>query len=113
MIAAADDPNHHLSGHGGRAVAIQDHLPVVAAVGEDGVGPHAHPGGILTNAHGVAIVADLSLRVFEVSIPEEGWGEGESRDFYNCNQPVLVSLSLVHEMSLKTSKLAGMVTIVR
>ena len=76
VVAAADDPDHHLPGHGAGAVAVQDHLPVVAAVGEDRVGPHAHPGGVLTDAHGVAAVADLSFRMFEVVIPEKGWGEG-------------------------------------
>ena len=72
MVAAVDDANHHLPGHGGGAVSVEDHLPVVATVGEDRVGPHAHPRGVLADAHREAIVADPSFWVFQVVIPEEG-----------------------------------------
>lgn len=68
---AVDDADHDLARDRGRAVALEDDLPVVLAVREDDVCAHADPGGVLTDAHGVAVATDTGFRVFEVCIPEE------------------------------------------
>ena len=64
MVAAGDDTNDNLPGHGGGAIAVQHNLPVVLAVGEYRVGTHTNPECIFSDADGVAIVADVSLRMF-------------------------------------------------
>ena len=67
--AGGDHSNDHLPGHGGLAVPLQNHLPVVAALREDCTGAHTHPGGVLPNTDRVATVGDAGLLVAQVSIP--------------------------------------------
>ena len=72
VVAAGDNTNDDLPGHGGGAVAVQHNLPVVLPVREHCIGTHTHPECILPNANCVAIVADASLGVLQVGIPQEG-----------------------------------------
>ena len=69
----SDDTNDSLPGQRGCSVFLQDHLPVVAAMGEDGVGTHTHPGGVLPNTDCVASIADVGFRVTLVRVPQETW----------------------------------------
>ena len=64
VVAAGDNTNDHLPGHGGGTIAVQHNLPVVLAVGEYRVSTHTNPECIFSNADSVAIVADVSLRMF-------------------------------------------------
>ena len=72
VVAAGDDSNDNLPGHGGGTIAVQHDFPVVLAMREYCVGTHTHPECIFSNADSVAIVADVSLRMLQISIPEEG-----------------------------------------
>ena len=72
VVAAGDDADDNLPGHGGGAIAVQHDLPVVLPVREHRVGAHTHPECVLPNTNGVAIVADASLGVLQVGIPQEG-----------------------------------------
>ena len=72
--AAGHHSNDSLPGHGGAPVPLQHHLPVVPAMGEDRVGAHADPGGVLSDAHCVAAVGDVGLVVPQVGVPEERCG---------------------------------------
>ena len=72
VVAAGDDSNDNLPGHGGGTIAVQHDFPVMLAMREYCVGTHTHPECIFSNADSVAIVADVSLRMLQISIPEEG-----------------------------------------
>ena len=72
VVAAGDNSNDNLPGHGGGTIAVQHDFPVVLAMREYCVGTHTHPECIFSNADSVAIVADVSLRMLQISIPEEG-----------------------------------------
>ena len=69
VVGAGGHSHNDLPGEGGSAVAVQHHLPVVNAVGEDCVSTNADPCGILTDANSVAIVGETGLRVLQVNIP--------------------------------------------
>ena len=69
----SDDTNDNLPGQRGCSVFLQDHLPVVAAVGEDSVGTHTHPGGVLPNTDCVASIGDVGSRMTLVRVPQETW----------------------------------------
>ena len=69
VVGAGSHSNDDLSGERRSAIAIQHHLPVVDAMGEDCVGANTDPCGILTDADSVAIVRQTSLGVLQVSVP--------------------------------------------
>ena len=79
MEAGRHHSNDGLPGHGGLPVLLQDHLPVVVAMREDSVGPHTHPGGVLSNTHRVASIGDVGPRMTLVRVPQEGWNTQENR----------------------------------
>ena len=67
--AGGNHSNDCLPRHGGRAVSLQYHLPVVAAEREDCRGSHTHPRGVLSDADRAAIAGDVCFGVAEVAVP--------------------------------------------